>query len=342
MSSPRLGVGLVGAGEIARAGHLPAYGANQQTVELRGVFDVVSSKRETLAESAGVPAVEEIEHLLEDPAIDLVDIAVPPKAQPDIVVAALESGKHVLAQKPLAVDLQTAAELVALAEARGRVLAVNQQMRWAPAILEFQRFADGRSVEWASFDLVWPIERGEGLPRWLADAPRFVGLFNSIHFLDTSRWLFGEPREVRAWMGPADIPGIAGEAALYAIVGFDGLSVIIRDSRRLEGRHTASLRAATSDSLFFAHLGIWDAYPDPSPDSVVEAVAGSAPKLARTPASWVPDAFSRSLGEVVEAIGAGRQPVVSGQDNLKTLRLVDACYESAERHGRPVSFPGQL
>ena len=342
MSSPRLGVGLVGAGEIARAGHLPAYGANRKTVVLRGVFDVDSSRRESLAEAAGVPAVEGIERLLEDPAIDLVDIAVPPEEQADIVVAALESGKHVLAQKPLAADLETASELVALAGARGRVLAVNQQMRWAPAILEFQRFAEGRSVEWASFDLVWPIERGDGLPRWLANAPRFVGLFNSIHFLDTSRWLFGEPREVRAWMGPADIPGIVGESALYAIVRFDGLSVTIRDTRRVEGMHTASLRAATSDALFFAHLGIWDAYPDPSPDSLMEAVQGSAPRHARTAASWVPDAFSRSLGEVVEAIVAGREPVVSGRDNLKTLRLVDACYESAERHGRPVSLPGQL
>lgn len=339
MSSSRLGVGLVGAGEIARAGHLPAYGANRQTVELRGVFDVSPPLRESVADAAGVPAVEGIEHLLEDPAVDLVDIAVPPRAQPEIVVAALESGKHVLAQKPLAVDLETAAELVVLAEARGRVLAVNQQMRWSPAVLELQRFADGRSVEWASFDLLWRIERGDGLPSWLADAPRFVGLFNSIHFLDTSRWLFGEPREVRAWMGPADIPGIAGESALYAIVRFDGLSVTIRDSRRLEGGHTASLRALTSDGLFFAHLGMWDAYPDPSPDRLIQATSGSAPAYSRTNATWVPDAFAKALRHVAQAILRGRQPCISGRDNLKTLKLVEACYRSAARNGRPTPIP---
>ena len=339
MSSSRLGVGLVGAGEIARAGHLPAYGANPQTVELRGIFDVDPSRRELFAEAAGVPAVEGIERLLEDPAVDLVDIAVPPGAQPEIVMAALEAGKHVLAQKPLAVDLDSAAELVAAAELYGRVLAVNQQMRWAPAILDFRRFADGRSVESASFDLVWPIERGDGLPSWLADAPRFVGLFNSIHFLDTSRWLFGEPREVRAWLGPADIPGIVGESALYAIIRFEGLSVTIRDTRRPEGRHTASLRAATSDGLFFGHLGIWDAYPDPSPDHITQATAGSDPSYSLSAASWVPDAFAKSLRHVAEAILSGRQPCISGRDNLKTLRLVEACYHSAERHGRPVPIP---
>ena len=340
MSSSRLGVGLVGAGEIARAGHLPAYRANRPTVRLLGIFDVDSSRRDSLAAKAGVPAVDTVDRLLENPAVDLVDIAVPPGAQPDIVLAALEAGKHVLAQKPLAVDLRTATELVAAAEACGRVLAVNQQMRWSPAVLEFQRFADGRSVESASFDLVWPIERGEGLPRWLADAPRFVGLFNTIHFLDTSRWLFGEPRQVQAWLGPPDIPGITGESALYAKLRFDGVSVVIRDSRRTEGSHTASMRAVAQDGLFFAHLGIWDAYPEPSPDHLVEAVSGSEPTISSSHTSWVPDAFTRALHHVAEAILSGSTPVISGRDNLMTLRLVDACYQSAEVGGTPVHLEG--
>ena len=338
MSAPRLGVGLVGAGEIARAGHLPAYRANRQAVRLHGIFDVDSTKRDRLAAEAGVHAAERIDHLLEDPAVDLVDIAVPPGAQPDIVLAALEAGKHVLAQKPLAVDLRTAEDLVAAAEGCGRVLAVNQQMRWSPAVLEFQRFAEGRSVEAASFDLVWPIERGDGLPRWLADAPRFVGLFNTIHFLDTSRWLFGEPEQVRAWLGPPDIPGIAGESALYAILRFDRLSVVIRDSRRLEGMHMASMRATAPDGLFLAHLGMWDVYPDPSPDRLVETVSGSEPTFSSTNTSWVPDAFTGALRHVAESIWSGSPPVISGRDNLMTLRLVDACYESARGNGKPV-FP---
>ena len=340
MSPSRLGIGLVGAGEIARAGHLPAYRANRQIVRLCGVFDVDPSRRDSLAEEAGVTAARSIDHLLGNPAVDLVDVAVPPGAQPQIVLAALEAGKHVLAQKPLAVDLRTAETLVEAAEAHGRVLAVNQQMRWSPAVLEFQRFADGRSVESASFDLVWPIEHGDGLPRWLADAPRFVGLFNTIHFLDTCRWLFGEPRQVRAWLGPPDIPGIVGESALYATLRFDGPSVVIRDSRRLEGRHTASMRAMAGDGLFLAHLGIWDAYPDPSPDHLVAAVTGSEPTISSSDATWVPDAFTKALRHVAESIRSGSPPVISGRDNLMTLRLVEACYESAEGGGRPVYLAG--
>ena len=340
MTSRRLGIGLVGAGEIARAGHLPAYRNNPDVVELRGVFDVDTRKCRSLAQEAGVAATEAMQGLLEDPGVDLIDIAVPPGRQPGIVMAALQAGKHVLAQKPLAPDIGAAARLVEMADACGRVLAVNQQMRWAPAILDFQRFAEGRSVHTVAFDLVWPIERGDGLPDWLANSPRFAGLFNTIHFLDACRALFGEPEEVRAWVGPSDIPGIAGESALYAIVRFSHLSVAIRDSRRREGRPTASLRAVAADGLFFAHLGIWDAYPNPSPDFLVETVSGSGPTLVRTADSWVPDAFSKALRHVAEAIGAGRQPLISGRDNLLTLRLVDACYESAEHHGRPIALTG--
>ena len=340
MTSRRLGVGLVGAGEIARAAHLPAYRDNGDLVELRGIFDLDSRRCEALAQEAGVTTAGSLQRLLGDPEVDLIDIAVPPQQQPDIVMAALKAGNHVLAQKPLAVDLGTAVQLVEMADAYGRVLAVNQQMRWAPAILGFQRFAEGRSVESAFFDLVWPIERGDGLPSWLADSPRFVGLFNSIHFLDACRWLFGEPEEVRAWVGPSDIPGIAGESAFYAILRFSDLPVVIRDSRRSEGRHTASMRAVAADGLFFAHLGIWDAYPVQSPDFLVETVSGSQPTLVRTADSWVPDAFSKALRHVATAIKTGRQPLISGRDNLLTLRLVDACYESAEHHGTPTVFPG--
>jgi predicted dehydrogenase len=334
----RLGIGLVGAGEIAQAAHIPAYSNNSDVLELRWIFDADANRRESVAEQAGVPAADSLQRLLSDPAVDLIDIAVPPQAQPDIVVAALKAGKHVLAQKPLATDTGAAAELVDLAEERGNTLAVNQQMRWSPAILGYQDFARGRSVEMVEFDLVWPIEKGEGLPRWLADAPRFVGLFNSIHFLDTSRWLFGEPRQVQAWLGPPDIPGIAGESALYAMLRFDRLSVVIRDSRRAEAGHTASMRAVAEDALFHAHLGMWDSYPDPRPDRLVEAVSGSEPTLALTDTSWVPDAFTGAFRHVAEAILSDSAPVISGRDNLMTLRLVDACYQSAEGGGRLISL----
>lgn len=337
MTSRRLGIGLVGAGEIARAAHLPAYRGNPDLVELRGVFDIDATRCGSLAREAGVPAAPALQDLLEDPEIDLLDIAVPPRQQPQIVVAALKARKHVLAQKPLAVTSSAAAELVELAEARRRVLVVNQQMRWAPAVTRFREFAEGRSVESVEFDLVWPMERGDGLPRWLADAPRFVGLFNSIHFLDTARWLFGEPRVVQAWLGPADIPGIRGESALYAIVRFDGVVVTVRDSRLPEGGHLASMKARAADGLFFAHLGIWDAYPEPSPDLVVAAAPDLRPILVRTAASWVPDAFREALRHVAESILAGTPPVMSGRDNLKTLLLVEACYESAAGNGKPTA-----
>ncbi len=335
VTTQRLGIGLVGAGEIARAAHVPAYRANPDVVELRAVFDVRPEKSEALAREAGVGSAAALADLLDDPTVDLVDIAVPPGAQPEIVAAALGAGKHVLAQKPLAVDLGTATELVRMAERAGKVLAVNQQMRWAPAILAFQEFARGRSVESVLFDLVWPFESGDGLPRWLAEAPRFVGLFNTIHFLDASRWLFGEPREVRAWLGPADIPGITGESALYAILRFDSLAVTIRDTRRTEGRHGASMRAVAEDGLFFAHLGIWDAYPNRSPDTLVETVSGAPPTMTRTADSWVPDAFSKALRQLTTAIAEGRQPRISGRDNLRTLRLVETCYRSARNQGEP-------
>ena len=100
------------------------------------------------------------------------------------------------------------------------------------------------------------------------------------------------------------------------------------------------MRAMAGDGLFLAHLGIWDAYPDPSPDHLVAAVTGSEPTISSSDATWVPDAFTKALRHVAESIRSGLPPVISGRDNLMTLRLVEACYESAEGGGRPVNLGG--
>ena len=79
------------------------------------------------------PRVRSLDELLADPRIEIVDVATHPAERPALMRRALEAGKHVLSQKPFALDIADARGLVEEAERRGLRLAVNQNGRWAPA-----------------------------------------------------------------------------------------------------------------------------------------------------------------------------------------------------------------
>ena len=99
-----------------------------------GVYDVRPEATAGIREAYGVETVfDNLAELLGHPEVEIVDIATHPDVRPALIREALAAGKHVLAQKPLAEDLDTARELVEEAERLGLRLAVNQNGRWAPA-----------------------------------------------------------------------------------------------------------------------------------------------------------------------------------------------------------------
>ncbi|MBA2296899.1 MAG: Gfo/Idh/MocA family oxidoreductase [Actinobacteria bacterium] len=128
----RPGVGIIGCGSIVKEAHLPAYAA--YGVNVVGVYDPAPAATAGLRER--FPAVgqvfESLDELLGDSRIEVVDIATHPVVRLELISKAIAAGKHVLAQKPLALDARAARELVDEAELLGLKLAVNQNGRWAP------------------------------------------------------------------------------------------------------------------------------------------------------------------------------------------------------------------
>lgn len=128
---PDLGIGIIGAGGIVRNAHLPAYReAGCTVVAIAGI-------RPEAAEEAGArfgiaQRVTDYRRLLENPAVRVVDIAIPGQGRVTVVRDVGAAGKHILIQKPLANTLAEAREIVRLAREAGVLLAVNQNARRAP------------------------------------------------------------------------------------------------------------------------------------------------------------------------------------------------------------------
>lgn len=132
-SGYRPGVAIVGCGGIVTLAHLPAH--TKYGVDVVGVHDPAPEATDGIRDR--FPVVRRVfatlDELLADPDVEVVDIATHPGVRPELIRRALEAGKHVLARKPLALDVPAAREVVEEAERRGLRLAVNQNGRWAPA-----------------------------------------------------------------------------------------------------------------------------------------------------------------------------------------------------------------
>src|SRR5271157_4899633 len=183
------GIGIVGYAGIVRAQHLTAY--RLAGYHVVAAADIKAERRE-LAKLDGIPHVyEDYRDLLRRDDVAIIDCAVDHSMMAtriNILKDAAQAGKAVLMQKPMATDLKTAEEMVKIAEDAGIPYAVNQNLRFDPAIyltkqlLTPERFGKPGYMQFANLSIEGP-KFGFG--------PDGVVMAWQIHGLDSVRWLSG-------------------------------------------------------------------------------------------------------------------------------------------------------
>jgi predicted dehydrogenase len=334
-------IGILGAGFIVNDCHLVAYrkaGFNPVAIAAR-----TRTRAEEAAQRHGISKVHESpEALLDDPTLEVLDLAVPPAAQVPLIRAACARGtlKGILAQKPLGVSYAEAVEAVEACSKAGIVLAVNQNMRYDPSIRAARTLLrSGRLGDpvLATIDM-------RGIPHWMPwqqDLGWVTLRIMSIHHLDCFRAWFGDPERIfcsvrtdpRTRFPHTD--GIASYILEYAsglrCIGIDdtwtgpakeGCPSDIRIQWRIEG----------TDGLAMGDIG-WCKDPYTTPSTLRWASKGDTgfhePRWAE---SWFPDAFVGTMAQLLVALDQGTEPEIGGRDNLRTMALVEAAYLSVETH----------
>ena len=336
-------IGVIGAGFIARDVQLVAY--RDAGYNVAAITDLDLDRARQTAALRGVSRVyPTVEELAADPAIEVIDIAVPPDQQLAVVRRLVAQAAHirgVLAQKPLAMTYTEAAEIVRLCEAAGITLAVNQNMRWDPSIRALHTLL---KRGWLGEPVLATIEMR--VPRrytsWKRRSDRLTLPVMSIHHLDVFRFLFGEPASVyvSARTDPrADFPHQDG-IVLYILEYSGGLRAAAWDDvfagPVLEGAAADTYirwRVEGTEGLARGSIG-WHAWPNITPSTIDFSTRG-CPGVWFSPRwkqAWFPDAFAGTMGELLDSLTTGREPSISGRDNLRTMALIEACYRSlAER-----------
>lgn len=331
-------IGILGSGFIVNECRLVAYrkaGFNPVAIASR-----TRAQAEMVAQRHAIPKVyDTLEELLDDPSIEILDIAVPPSAQFALIKAACQrkTVKGILAQKPLGLSYAKAVEAVELCEAAGIKLAVNQSMRYDQSVRAAKTLLNNGTIG----DPVFATINMHGIPHWnswQADLGRLTLRSVSIHHLDCFRYWFGDPEGIYCSIRTdprikfPHTDGIASYIVEYArglrCVGIDdtwtgpaleGCPSDVRIQWRIEGLN----------GLAMGNIGLGIA-PYTSPSSIRYASKGD--KDFHQPVwteSWLRDAFIGTMAQLLIAIEKNEEPQISGRDNLKTMALVDAAYVSA-------------
>jgi predicted dehydrogenase len=331
-------IGVLGSGFIVNDCHLVAYhkaGFNPVAVASRN-----PQHARTVAQRHKLPRVyETYEQLLADPSIEVLDIAVPPNAQLDLIKAACarKTVKGILAQKPLGMNYAEARAAVNACAAAGIILGVNQNMRYDHSVRAAKTLLANGAI---GAPVLATIEM-RGIPHWM-DWHKELGWLTlrimSIHHLDTFRFWFGDPRRIYCSVRPdprTPFPHQDGICA-YILEYENGLRCVgIDDTWTGPAREGCAgdiyirWRIEGLNGLAIGDIG-WCKDPYTTPSTIRFASRGE--KHFQCPSwteSWFPDAFIGSMAQLLIAIEEEAEPAISGRDNLRTMALVDAAYESA-------------
>ena len=339
-----MGIGIVGAGEIVEACHLPAY--RMGGLKVVGNYDVNRDKAQALAGKVGIPKVyASLQDLLADDEVIVVDLAVPAKVQPGLAEQAVASGKHLLCQKPLAEHYEDAVRIADACARAGVKAAVNQQMRWSPGIRASHTIIKrGWLGELLQASIAVNVKQDFAAWTWLREMPTLEFMYHSIHYMDSIRFLFGTPEYVYA--DGARFPGQSciGETRTLLHIKFAGEArgIIHDNHNHIAGEDDwyATFRCEGTEGIVKGTNGSLYNYPVGREDTLSFYSKRIHPDYWFTPAlhgKWFPHAFLGTMGELMRAIEEDREPENSVQDNLITLQMVFGAYASMKEN-RPVAL----
>src|SRR5262245_13543089 len=301
-------IGCAVAGFIMRDCHLVAYrnaGFNPVAIASRKL----ETAREVAARHQIPTALSTIDELLNDPTIEVLDVAVPPDVQPGIILEATKRKRvrGILAQKPLAMSVRAARACVEACERAEIKLAVNQNMRFDQSVRAMKSLLDTGAlgeVVLATIDM-------RAMPHWMPwsrGLPSLSTFVMSIHHLDTFRYWLGTPDRVLASTRPdprTQFPHDDG-VNLYVLECDSGARAASWDDvwagpSREGAAADISIRwrVEGTDGLALGTIG-WPSYPARTP-STLDFATKRDPGVWHKPRwdeVWFPDAFVGTMAQL--------------------------------------------
>jgi len=337
---PRFGYGIIGCGWVASAHAWGVQSLVGEDVQLVAVTDAVRARAEALAGKFDVVRIHDDYHdLLADDDISAVSICLPDHLHKDVAIAAAEAGKHVLCEKPLALNVDQADEMLRASHRWGTALGLIMNHRYAPDNIRVKRAIDagalGRVLVGSVMHSSCLVGDPSGSSPWRGRRGLAAGgilTTQAIHFLDLLLWFAGPVEAVKAWTARLARPEQDYEdtAAIAMQMASGALSTLITTNgapieddftgTRIEVQGTDGYIMLEGDVV---RLCVTPAgselpgleLPDP-PRGSAEVVFGSG--------------HIYEVMDFVRAVRHGHPPPIPGEDGRHLLAVLEAAYQSAE------------
>ena len=319
--------GLIGASTIAAEHMVDAIRAREGHI-IKTVLSSEPTRGREYAARHDIPmSTDDLDVMLEDPEIDAVYISTTNEKHFSQAIAAIAARKHVLCEKPLAMNVAEAVEMVRAADAKGVVFATNHHLRNAGAHLAIRDLiANGRVGEVLSVRVFHAVHLPDHLQGWrINDATAGGGVILDIvvHDVDTVRFYLGEdPTEVIAKAGVSGMGQSVEDSVMSTWSMPSGVMVQTHESFTHRFAGTGIELHGTEGSIIAR--GVMTQRP------VGEMVLIDEKGQHNIPFSDH-GLYNRSVALFANAVGGNSRPAANGVDGAKSLAVALAVREAAER-----------
>ena len=360
----KLRIGIVGCGGIANGKHMPSLKKLADKVEMVAFCDIVPEKAEQAVKDYGTPdakAYVDYHELLEDKSIDVVHVCTPNRSHAEITVAALEAGKHVMCEKPMAKTAADARLMLDAAKRTGKKLTIGYQNRCYPRCLLLKRACDEGELGEIYYAKAHAVRR-RAVPTWgvfLNEYEQGGGPLIDIgtHALDLTLWMMNnyKPKSVmgqtfkklsdqtetgNAW-GDWDPEKFTVEDSAFGFIKMENGATIVLESswalNTLDVKEAQTTLCGTKggadmidpDGLRFNKIK-WGRPVVETPDlraggvAFYEGLGGGDPMVV-------------DMAQWINAVLEDKQPLVLPEQALVVSEILEAIYTSAKT-GKAVYF----
>lgn len=343
-----LNIGIIGCGKIAQVRHIPEYRRNGDA-QIIAYYDYSFERAEEMAKQYGGTACASVEELLAMPEIEAVSICTPNAFHAQISIQALQAGKHVLCEKPMAVTLEECEKMAAAARESGRFLMIDMNQRLAKAhVFARKMIREGQIGRIISFRTTfghggpetWSITPGKDV--WFFDRKKAaMGAMADlgVHKTDLIGFLTGE----RVIATTAHLATLDKTYADGSLIGVDDNAICIYEmTGGIIGTMTASWTyygAEDNSTVLYGTEGIMRIYDDPNHSVVIIRKNGAKEYFDLEQIQTNDKQTSSGVIDLwIDCLKNNRAPEISGESALSAMRAVFASIRSSEE-GRRVEIP---